>query len=95
MSSEEKKKGFNWLAFIFSYAYYAGYNRLGKAFCLALAGALPFVFVVVPFYAGFKANKELSIEEGQFSWPKAILFAVIGASLLSGSMTMIQTIKGF
>lgn len=95
MTSEEKKKSFNWLAFIFSYAYYAGYSRLGKASCLALAGALPFVFVVVPFYAGFKANKELPVGEEQFSWPKAILFAVIGASLLSGSMTMIQSIKGF
>jgi hypothetical protein len=94
MSMENKKKGFNWLAFIFSYAYYAGYGRIPKALALAVAACIPVVFIGVPLYAGFKANADLPIGEQAFSWPKAILFAVIGASLFSGAMSLIQFMKG-
>lgn len=94
MDSKNKKKGFNWLAFIFSYAYYAGYGRIPKALALAVAACIPIVFIGVPFYAGFKANTDLPVGEQPFSWPKAILLAFIGASLFSGAMSLFQFLKG-
>ena len=48
------------------------------------------MFIAVPFYAGFKANNELPVGQDAFSWPKAILFAVVGATPFSGSMSVIQ-----
>jgi hypothetical protein len=66
-----QKTGFNFLAFLFPSMYYAGKNNFKRGLLLAFFGSLPFTIAVVPFYAGFKANKELNY--AGFKWGKAFL----------------------
>ena len=75
MSELVSKKGFNIKAFFFPAGYYGGYGKVKKGLLLAVIGSIPVLFAIVPFYAGFKANKELT--DANFSWFKGLgVFAV-------------------
>lgn len=60
---------FNWKAFFFPAAYFAGRGKVGKGIGLAIIGSLPVVCIAAPFWAGFKAKE---LQSTTFSWPKAI-----------------------
>lgn len=66
----EVRKGFNWLAFLFTTAYYGGKGKVTKGLVMALFAWFPPFLVIIGIYCGFKANKEID-NEG-FDWPKAI-----------------------
>lgn len=80
-----KKAGFNWLAFLFNSAYYAGKGKVKKGVIFALFAWLPIFMIPIGFYCGFKANSELT--EETFSWKNALLVvafqAVVGFVFLS------------
>lgn len=78
-----EKVKFNWLAFLFSSAYFAGYGKLPKGLLLAVLGCIPFTLLCVMGYSGWHANKELPIKKQKFHWPYAIIVYVIHAVLLS------------
>jgi hypothetical protein len=53
----DTEKKFNWLAFLFASAYYAGYGKIGKGLVFALAGTVPLAALVANIYAGVKATR--------------------------------------
>lgn len=80
MSNEQAtnpKAGFNIWAFLFSGPYYAGKGQLKKGLLFSVLSALPFLYVVMPFFGGFRANKEISNPD--FNWKKALLAGVLNA----------------
>lgn len=81
-----KKTGFNWLAFLFNSAYYAGKGKVKKGVMFALFAWLPIFMIPIGIYCGLKANNELEAQE--FNWKNAIGVAafqvVVGFVLLSG-----------
>lgn len=80
--------GFNWLAFFFNTAYYAGKGRATKGFVLALFAWLPIFMIPIAIYCGVKANKE--IDSSEFSWKHAI---GVGLFQLFVGMIMFSILK--
>jgi hypothetical protein len=77
----DNDKKFNWLAFFFASAYYAGYGKVGKGLVFALAGLVPLAALVANVYAGVKANRELPIGNVPFKWAPAIAVAVVAVAI--------------
>lgn len=86
------KKGFNWIALFFPSAYYAGKGHFKKGLLLAFLGGLPVLYVLVPIYAGLKANKEIT-DKKEFNWGKAILAFFLQVMVLTVVQQMINSKK--
>ena len=89
MTNEKHK--FNWLALLFSSAYYGGKGKITKGLVFAIIGFIPLTQIIVGIYAGKNANKELS--DNQFSWGKAILVFACHALITALSFEIISFIK--
>lgn len=78
MTQAEEKKGFSWMGLLFGGAYYAGYGQLVKGIIM---GAITGIFLVpglfVHIYAGVKGKKDLPVGKQPFSWPKAVIAAIV------------------
>lgn len=70
----QKKEGWSWMGFLFSYVYYLGYDtKKGVLLMLAYFVFPPVMSFILPFYGGFNANKDLPIGKVQYSWGKMLL----------------------
>jgi hypothetical protein len=86
----DTEKKFNWLAFFFASAYYAGYGKIGKALVFAFAGIVPLAALVANIYAGVKANRELPIGSSPFKWIPAIAVAALAVAISATSAYALQ-----
>ncbi len=88
--SDKADDKFNWRAFLFPAAYFAGRGEIKKGIFLALLGSVPVVFFIVPFWAGFKAK---NIQGSGFNWPKAIGVFLLHGFLLTTTINSIKSTK--
>jgi hypothetical protein len=80
MNQVERGKSFNWMGLLFGGAYYAGYGKMGKGIAMGVISVFPLTAIMVSFYAGFKASKELPVGTQAFNWGKAIaVYCIMGA----------------
>lgn len=92
--SKQEKKGFNFLAFLFNSAYFAGKGNVKAGIIMALVGFFPVtnLFLVAP-YAGFKANKYFSSED-TFSWGRAIGVFIFHVAITISAFNFLKVFKG-
>lgn len=88
---KKEKTGFNFLAFLFNSAYFAGKGNVKVGIILAVVGFFPLtnLFLSAP-YAGFKANKYFSSAD-TFSWGRAIAVFCLHLSIMA---TVFRIING-
>lgn len=76
-----KDKPFNLIAFFFAPFYYIGYGQVLRGVAFFLLSLLPIGAIVVSFWAGFRANKELPVGEVPFNWRNVgiafVAFAIV------------------
>ena len=89
-----QNKGWNWLAFFFAPAYYAGYGKLKKGIIYAVISGFPLFGIVIAILGGKNANKELPVGRVDFNWRNAVIAIVI--TLVSGFVlkTTINALNG-
>lgn len=88
--TEDTNSKFNWKAFFFPAAYFAGKGQVGKGILIAVLASIPGVFLFVPFWAGFKAK---TLQAASFSWPKAIGVFLLHGFLLVNVLNAIDSGK--
>lgn len=81
---------FNWYAFFFNAAYYAGYGKVGKGIVLSIIGFIPLTMLCVGIYTGRNANRELSVGMSDFSWARAIGVAMFGVLITLIALSVIK-----
>ncbi len=74
----QKEEGWSWMGFFFAPYYYAGYGKLKAGIIMAvLLGIMPLVGIIVGFYGGWHAKRELPIKEVEFDWKNVGLTVLV------------------
>ena len=91
---KKENTGFNFLAFLFNSAYFAGKGNVKVGIILAVVGFFPLtaIFISAP-YAGFKANKYFSSED-TFSWGRAIGVFILHCIITVSVFNFLKVFKG-
>ncbi|MDT8446694.1 MAG: hypothetical protein RRB13_07335 [bacterium] len=76
-----RERPFNLIAFFFAPFYYIGYGQIVRGIAFFFLSLIPVGAILVSFWAGFRANKELPIGEVPFNW-RNVGLSLAGFTLL-------------